>query len=377
VIWCFYNLYLSIVSLGAFWERKQTRKFYRIATEGKVTVRFPRIGDTVYTGEMRDVSLTGVGFELKLPFVPREREEALFEVQDSYGRSYHFESLVRQVIPRGDKYFCGCEYIQDRVSYTDMVSFVFGDSNRWQQNWDRKSAARGTARMIWRFIRIGVFGFFTGVIPLAVHTLWLLWKQAVRLATTPVVRDRLLDVASWFIYFFYLALASLVESLDRTQVRKLRRINASGAATIYFPRLDATLQGEIADISLTGMGVYAKLPFAIRERERATIRTTGKDGEPYQFACVIQRTLKRDEKFLCGAEFIVDTYSYPKIVKYVYGNSLDMLYYLTAHEGSFQDHGKAATRGIFSRLGVKVIKAFSWMFLKAETKKPETQIREK
>jgi cellulose synthase (UDP-forming) len=377
VIWCFYNLYLSVVSLGAFWERKQTRKFYRIATEGRITVRFPRMGDAAYTGEMRDVSLTGLGFDIKLPFVPREREEASFEVQDSYGRSYHFESLVQRVIPRGDKYFCGCEYISERVSYADVVSFVFGDSRRWQQNWDQKSATHGTGRMIWHFIRIGFFGFFTGVLPLVVHALWWLWKQAVRLVTTPVLRDKLLAVASWFIYFFYLALVSMVESLDRTQVRKLQRINASGAATIYFPRLDATLQGEISDVSLTGMGIYVKLPFAIREGERATIRTTGKEGEAYQFACVIQRTFKRDEKFLCGAEFIVDTYTYPKIVKYVYGNSLDMLYYLTLHEGSFQDQGKAAARGIFSRMAIKIVSVLSLIFLRPETHKPKTQTREK
>ena len=121
------------------------------------------------------------------------------------------------------------------------------------------------------------------------------------------MRDRLLAVTSWFAYFFYLALASLVESLDRKQMRKLQRMHASGAVTIYFPRLDATLQGEVTDVSLTGMGVVAEMPFAIRERERATIKTTGKDGEAYQFACLIQRTLKRDEKVLCGAEFIVDT----------------------------------------------------------------------
>ncbi len=377
VIWCFYNLYLSLVSLGAFWERKQTRKFYRIATEGKISVRFPRMGDTVYTGEVQDVSLSGIGFAIKLPFMPRERDEAIFEVQDSYGRTYHFESLVRQVFLRGDKYFCGTEYIESRVSYDDVVSYVFGDSHRWQQNWDRKSATRGTARMIWRFIRIGFFGFFTGIIPLAIHALIWLWKQAVRLVTTPVVRNKLLDIASWFAYFFYLGLASLVEALDRTQVRKLQRINTSGAATIYFPRLDATLQGEITDVSLSGMGVMVRLPFSIRDHERATIRTTGKDGEAYQFACLIQRTIKREEKFLCGAEFIVDTYTYPKIVRFVYGNSIDMLFYLTLHEGSIQDQGKHAARGIFFRVRKNIILGLSYLFLKPETHKPETPTREK
>ncbi|HEY5995288.1 MAG TPA: UDP-forming cellulose synthase catalytic subunit [Gallionellaceae bacterium] len=377
VIWCFYNLYLSVVSLGAFWERKQTRKFYRIAAEGKITVRFPRMGDAVYAGEVHDVSLSGIGFAIQLPFMPRERDEVVFEVQDSYGRTYHFESRVRQVIIRGGKYLCGSEYIHERVSYADVVSYVFGDSRRWQQNWERKSETHGTGRMIRRFIGIGLFGFVAGIIPLTIHALVWLWKQSVRLVTTHVLRDRVLDATSWFIYFFYLALVSLVELLDRTRVRKLQRVHVSGSATVYFPRLDATLQGEISDVSLTGMGIIVELPFAIHERERVTIRTMGRDGEVYQFASLIERTSKNGEKFLCGAEFIVDTYAYPKIVRFVYGNSLDMLYKLAVQEGGIAKQGRMAAKGILSRLSRSIAVVLSFIFLKHETKRTQEPTREK
>lgn len=377
VIWSFYNLYLSVVSLGAFWERKQIRKFYRISAKGVVTAHFPRMGETAYTGEVRDVSLTGIGFEIRLPFVPREQEDVILEVKDSYGRSYRFENRIQRATSRNGKYFCGSEFMAGRVAYADVVSYVFGDSQRWQENWDQKSASSGTYLMLVYFIKTGILGFIGGVVPLAIHALARLWKLAVKLTTTHIVRDNVLAAASWFVYIFYLALASLVEMLDRKQVRKLQRMQTTGVATIYFPRLDATLQGVVTDVSLTGIGVLAELPFQIREREHATIKTVGKEGEGYQFACLIQRTIKRDEKFLCGAEFIVDASSYPKIVRFVYGSSLRMLYYVLREGGGFVAQGKAAIIGIIARMAKAVSIALSFIFLKPEVRAAKEQVREK
>ena len=374
VVWSFYNLYLSVVSLGAFWERKQIRKFYRIAASGKVIARFARTGGEAYAGEVRDVSLTGIGFLVKLPFVPRERDDVRLEVQDSYGRTYHFDCLLHRGVKRGDAYFCGSEFVPGRANYAEVVSYVFGDSQRWQDNWDSKAATRGTGRMIGYFLKTGILGFIGGVTPLTLHAVKRVSAFTLRLFTTHMVRDKLLAVTSWFAYFFYLALASLVQSLDSKQVgRKLQRMNASGAATLYFPRLDATLQGEISDVSLTGMGVVAEVPFQVRNQERATIKTTGKEGEPYQFACLIQRTIPREGKTLFGAEFIVDTYSYPRIVKFVYGNSLGMLYYVMVHGGTFTANGRAAAKGVLSRAYHSVLSALVFVFIKPDARKQKTQ----
>ncbi len=374
VIWCFYNLYLSVVSLGAFWERKQIRKFYRIAARGKITLRFPHMGNEAYPGELHDLSLTGIGFSAKLPFPPREHDDVVVEVQDSYGRSYRFENRIQRAMRKGNAYFCGSEFNAARVSYADVVSYVFGDSQRWQDNWNRKSATHGTGRMLWYFIRTGITGFLGGIIPLTLHSLRLLWAFVVRLTTTHVIRDKLLAMASWFAYFFYLALASLVQRLDRKQTRKLQRVESHSPVTLYFPRLDATLQGHATDVSLTGMGIIAELPFSIHPQERATIRTFDKEGEPFQFACLIQRTLRREDKTLFGAEFIVDTYSYPRIVKFVYGNSLGMLYFVLIHGGTFAKQGRAAVVGVFARVVRAIGKALAFIFLKPPTdiQKPQT-----
>jgi hypothetical protein len=280
----------------------------------------------------------------------------------------------------------------NRVLYADVVSYVFGDSQRWQDNWDLKSASRGTYRMLWYFIKTGVLGFIDGVVPLFIHALVQFWKMVVKWTTTSILREKVLAVTSWCVYYFYLVLASLLERLDRKQARKLQRLNANGAATIYFPRLDATLLGEVADVSLTGIGVIVELPFQIREREHATIRTTGKDGKEYQFPCLIQRVIRRKAKFLCGAEFILDVFSYAKIVKFVYGDSLHMLRNvlmpgggLVAYGNSLQmlrnvlmpggglvAQGKAATKKIFMRMVKTVGMSLSLIFLN-----PKTRIREK
>lgn len=349
VIWCFYNLYLAVVSLGAFWERRQVRKFYRISASGTVTAHFPRMG-AAYSGQVRDVSLTGIGFEIELPFLPREQEQVTLEVKDGSGRIYRFENKIQRAISRHGKYFCGSEFITGRVSYAEVVSYVFGDSHRWQDNWDQKTASRGTLHMLGYFLRTGAAGFISGVIPLLIHTLLRLWRFGVELATTHIVRDRLLAVISWFVYYFYLALASLVQLVDSKQQRKLQRIHAKGAATIYFPRLDAMLLGEVSDVSLTGIGVVSGLPFHIWEREHATIRITRDDGHIHQFACVIQRTIKRDDKVLFGAEFIVDMFSYPRIVKFVYGSSLQMLDYVLMQQDGLLAQGEAATIKILKRV---------------------------
>lgn len=260
---------------------------------------------------------------------------------------------------QGSKYFCGSEFMADRVSYANVVSYVFGDSLRWQDVWEQKSKARGTYRMLWHYLITGIKGFIVGALPLLRKAFLKLWKLTVKWLTTPILRDKSLAMTNWCVYYVYSALASLVEMLDRKQVRKLQRISTSGSATIYIPRLNATLMGELADFSLTGVGVIVELPFDLKERERVTIKTKGRDGKECQFECFILRTIKRDTKSLCGTEFIVDVFSYPKIVKFVYGDSLHMLRYLLMPGSGLAAQGKSASIKIIARMSnvlVRVLK---------------------
>lgn len=326
-VWCVYNLYLALVSLGAFWERKQVRKFHRINATGSVTVHFPRMNTSV-VGKIIDVSLTGIGFEISLPFTLKEQEFAILEVKDSYGQEYKFECKILHAFKRREGYFCGSEFIVNRVSYPSVVSFVFGDSQRWVENWERKSETKGTFRMLLRFLTMGIKAIRVGSYSLLKQTLALMWKIAVQWVTTPVLRNTVMTITSWLIYRFYFALVSLIELLERSKIRKFRRIDASGAATVYFPRVNATLYGQVTDTSLTGIGVTVLPPFKLEDHEYVVISTKGDDGHEYRFECKLWRVIKRDGNFLCGTEFIVDMFSYPEIVRFVYGDSMKMLRYI-------------------------------------------------
>jgi cellulose synthase (UDP-forming) len=378
-IWCIFNLYLALMSLGAFWERKQIRKSYRIEASGPVTAYFPRMG-TYHSGEVRDISLTGIGFEITLPFMPREQDQVILEVKDSYGQTYRFENKIQRATGvttnhpklsnkdsqdmgnrQGSKYFCGSEFIADRVSYGNVVSYVFGDSQRWQDVWDQKLKSRGTYRMLWHFFKTGVKGFAGGALPLLLKLLLSLWNLALKLLTTSFLRDLSVGAANWCVYYFYSALASLIEMLNRKQVRKLQRISTSGSASIYLPRLNATLMGELADFSLTGVGVIVELPFKLNERERVTIRTTARNGKECHFECFILRTIKRDAKSLCGAEFIVDVFSFPKIVKFVYGDSVHMLYHLLLSGSGLATLGKIVTIKMITLMSKVLIRALKML----------------
>ena len=371
-VWCLFNLYLGLVSLGAFWEHKQVRHFYRINARGQVTVHFLRMGSS-HVGEVRDVSMTGIGFEIELPFLPREHEQVILEVKDSYGREYRFENQLHRALPQNGKYLCGSEFMTDRVSYADAVSYVFGDSLRWREVWNMQSNTKGTARMLRYFFVSGFKSFIAGIIPILRELAKRLWVFAVKWLTTPVLRDRVLAVTSWMVYYFYLALASLVETLDRKQVRKLGRFDASGAASMYFPHRNATLLGQVADISMTGMGVVTVLPFEVGERERVTIKTHDRNGRECQFECFIQRTIKRDEKILCGAAFIVDVFSYPRIVQFVYGDSAGMLRYLLMSGGSQVIHVKEVMMKIVVRSARATMRILTYLFLNPATRSKTTQ----
>lgn len=326
-VWCVYNLYLALVSLGAFWERKQVRKFHRIQASGPVTVHFPRMNTTI-AGKICDVSLTGIGFEITLPFVPREQEFAQLGVRDSYGCEYSFDCRIHHSVRRGASHLCGSEFVIDLVSYRDVVSFVFGDSQRWVDNWAQKSESKGSLRMLLRFLRMGVRALRVASLSMLRLAAVRLWAIAVRCLTTMVLRDKMLAAGSWLAYHFYFSFVTMVEFFEKGRIRKFRRIDANSKATVYFPRMDATLYGQVTDISLTGIGVLITPPFALGDREPVVISTTGDDGQAYRFECTLWRVIQRDGMLLCGTEFVMDMFSYPHIVKYVYGGNMQMLRYI-------------------------------------------------
>lgn len=323
-LWCAFNVVMVVLALGAFWERKQVRKYYRIGATGSVTVDFPRMRQSI-SGQVRDVSLTGVSFEIAADFTPHELERVVLNVKDSYGQTYAFDSRLRRTFRQNGKLVCGSEFVNGQVSYAQVVAYVYGDSQRWADVWDRKSKATGSFRMLWAFSVMGLQALRSSTIELTVDAIRYVWKFGVRLFTTPVVRERLSMAFSWCVYYFYLSLAAVLESMDKKKARKLQRNQASGQAEIYFPRLNATVIGEISDTSLTGIGVLAALPFRLEASERVFVSVTGGDSHNFRFDCQIMRVVQRGDKSLCGAEFMTDVFVYPQIVRFVHGSSMEMI----------------------------------------------------
>jgi len=156
-IWCIYNLYLALVSLGTFWERKQIRISHRIDAGGMIRATFPRMNMSI-DGEIRNISLTGIGIAFKLPFPLSPQERIVLEAEDSYGHKFRFEAKIHRAFERDGVLVCGSEFIMSLVSFPEVVRYVYGDSRRWQNVWHAQSQKGNTAKMIWHFIKLGIKG---------------------------------------------------------------------------------------------------------------------------------------------------------------------------------------------------------------------------
>lgn len=319
--WCVYNLYLALVSLGAFWERKQVRRFHRISASGPITVYFPRMKASV-EGQVVDVSLSGIGFEIANDFPIKPQERVTLEVKDSYGQLYRFESSLQRIVKKQGKYFCGAEFVASLVAYPNIVSFVFGDSLRWRQNWEMKSRSCGTWRMLMYFLRMGIKGVKDCAWELFKQGMTALWRLLVKWFATSFLRDLAVAIGGWIVYKFYIGLMWVVETIERRQARKFRRMQASGSAVIDFPLHNAHVFGQVSDVSLTGVGVVVDVPFKLEESEPVVIDVKDQEGHEYHLDCTIKRAIERDGHLLCGAEFVLDMHSFPEIVHYVYGETL-------------------------------------------------------
>jgi len=155
--WSVYNLVLALISLGAFWERKQIRNHHRIESDGLLTLVVPRLRAR-FAGEIRDVSLTGIGFEIQADVALKPLERVTLEAADSNGRAYSFEARLQRITPRGGRIFCGSEFVHEDPCDPQAIRFTFGDSGRWLRLWQKKQEMQGTFGMMLHFVRLGARG---------------------------------------------------------------------------------------------------------------------------------------------------------------------------------------------------------------------------
>lgn len=157
--WCIYNSFLVLVSMGAFWERKQVRYYHRISASGKVDAFFPRMNYRC-TGELKDVSLAGLGFDVELPWDPKPNEEVHLTVSSSDGTVFEFDATVPRAFKRGSKYFLGSLLPLNYETYAKTVGFVYGDSERWSDYWKTTEVGGNSVKLILLFLVLGVKAVF-------------------------------------------------------------------------------------------------------------------------------------------------------------------------------------------------------------------------
>lgn len=155
--WCLFNVFMAIISMGAFWEKKQVRSYHRITTKGTVNVFFPRLKQYA-TGKILDISIAGIGFEISMPFPIMPMEDVVLEVHDSFGQEYEFKARVPKVIKKGERSICGAEYLLDKDSYAKSVKFVYGDSQRWQDIYKERANSAAIHTLLFRFMFLGLVG---------------------------------------------------------------------------------------------------------------------------------------------------------------------------------------------------------------------------
>ncbi len=157
--WCFYNSFLVIISMGAFWERKQVRYYHRISASGKVDAFFPRM-DYRCTGELKDVSLAGLGFDADLPWEPKPNEEVHLTVRNSDGTVFEFDATIPRAFKRGARYFLGSLLPLNYETFSKTVGFVYGDSQRWADYWKKTELPGNSANLISAFFVLGIKAIF-------------------------------------------------------------------------------------------------------------------------------------------------------------------------------------------------------------------------
>jgi cellulose synthase (UDP-forming) len=129
--WNTFNLLLTLCCLGVVWERRQLRRSHRYATHEPAAIRRPGSPERL-AAILTDLSTTGVGLTTDGSMeIPDGR--LIIEARDSGGRPYALPARVIRQDTGPTGMSLGCEFVPpDEIARKQVVSFVYGDSNRWK-----------------------------------------------------------------------------------------------------------------------------------------------------------------------------------------------------------------------------------------------------
>jgi len=163
-VWGTFNLLMILLSLGVLWERKQTRRKYRIPVQESIRVRMKdEEGAEWLAGRTTDLSEEGINITLHGDKSFPENTMIEIETADSAHRRFLFTARVLRV--RRDREHnliqLGCEYqFEDEETFLAITNYLYGSSDRWEQYWTRQQQPVSISAGFWEILKLGLVGSF-------------------------------------------------------------------------------------------------------------------------------------------------------------------------------------------------------------------------
>lgn len=157
LIWLSINLVITFSALGVFWEKQQVRTYPRAWADGPAGLN-DVMGSELGTGCLHDLSMSGVGIVV----VPKARLETntMYELvtYSSTGREYRLKAELKFQRNVKDGVYCGLAFTEMEANYDELVSLVYGDSQRWQDFWERDVQQPSLFDIAQLFLKMGLYG---------------------------------------------------------------------------------------------------------------------------------------------------------------------------------------------------------------------------
>ncbi len=135
----------------------------------------------------------------------------------------------------------------------------------------------------------------------------------------PIYRDVLMICGGWLIYNLIVAFASLGIFWERSQIRRHHRFPAKGKVTAVLRA--ANIEGEMMDLSLSGMGFKFLESDAVKKDDIVILKTSDSLGDTYELPAKIMFLANRNGTAICGCEFTELEQRFSDTVQMVYGDS--------------------------------------------------------
>ncbi len=158
--WNTFNILILLCCLGVVWERRQIRSMPRYPTKETAFLEDKKTG-TKFAVTIIDLSISGIGMEItKENNILSIGNEYILHASDSFGTQYSLPVQVANHRQKQNKVILGCTFNTDGKNLNQVVSFVYGDSERWNLTGQLASSSPiSVLAGLFRILKIGIVGF--------------------------------------------------------------------------------------------------------------------------------------------------------------------------------------------------------------------------